>query len=201
MDVPFDPFLEAMAEILQKKVRFLGDLNLKTPKFHSDINWPLVSIPIIVIKGNLKYNEWQLVKKCQKLRETRIIQIFMNLFFSINDNSLGAPFLKNFNFWHTSKNYAQFLVLSYIVFINYNDFLLLFRTHHLWNSTTEMKLLYMTYFVGSEFWIVKLFQGVFHVFIPHVFTDSGPIFEDISKTDITCFAHMIFQVLPTSCLR
>ena len=32
--------LEAMAEILTKKVRFLGDL--KTPKCLSEINWPLV---------------------------------------------------------------------------------------------------------------------------------------------------------------
>ena len=35
------PILEAWAEILQKLVRFMGDL--KTPKFLSEFNWPLIS--------------------------------------------------------------------------------------------------------------------------------------------------------------
>ena len=35
------PSLEAREKICQKKVHFLGDL--KAPKFHSDINWPVAA--------------------------------------------------------------------------------------------------------------------------------------------------------------
>ena len=46
------PILEGRAEIRQKKVHFLEDL--KTPKFHSEINWPLDTYDHIDDRGQIK---------------------------------------------------------------------------------------------------------------------------------------------------
>ena len=128
---------------------------------------------------------------------------FLWIFFSIKDNSLGAHFFKNFNFWHTSKNYAQFLMLSYIVFINYNDFLLLFRTHHLWNSTTEMKLLYV-YDLLRGIWILNrqafsrriscLHTARIHRLRTHLWRHQQNRHHLLRAYDLSSLANFLFEV-------
>ena len=85
------PILEARAKICQKKFQFLGDL--KTPKNHSEINWPLDGpIP--------KWDEYLKDKVSKIFKHAAVFRFKMNPIFG--ENSLASDSL-------AMKNYIEYL--------------------------------------------------------------------------------------------
>ena len=67
--------LEARAEICQKKVHFLEDL--KTPKFHSEINWPLTQW----LWNKISNLSW--IEMCKILANALFFMVFQRNVFEI----------------------------------------------------------------------------------------------------------------------
>ena len=59
----FDPFLRLGQKSLQRKVHFLGDL--KTPKFPSEMNWPL-GIVGLEFQKSFMLNLFSILNECQR---------------------------------------------------------------------------------------------------------------------------------------
>ena len=94
-------------------------------------------------------------------------------------------------------------MLSYTVFINCNDFFLLFRTHHLWNSTTEMKLLYV-YDLLRGIWILNrqafsrriscLHTARIHRLRTHLWRHQQSRHHLLRAYDLSSLANFLFEV-------
>ena len=128
--------------------------------------WPRINI----LKGNHCILWLQWITVCQKVWKlyfqswfsmSKINGIFLNLFF-IDEYQFRRPllarnFFSNFNFepLYFLKSCPIFDKLAFPVLKKCNGFLwvcwfldknLAFRTHHLWNSTTELTILHMCLF-------------------------------------------------------
>lgn len=57
------------------------------------------------------------------------------------------------------------------------------------------------YLVRLELCVIKLFDGIFHVLVSHVFDDTRAILEDVSKANVTSISHVVLQVLPATSWR
>lgn len=54
------------------------------------------------------------------------------------------------------------------------------------------------YLMRTELGVIKVFQGIFHVFITRVFHNTSSILENVSKLNITSISHMVLEILPAT---
>ena len=46
--------------------------------------------------------------------------------------------------------------------------------------------------MAFELGVIKLFEGILHVFVTDVLANPSAVFEDVRKAHITSFPHVIF---------